>query len=99
MNPFRGVPFEKLHCRRDRHRRRQADKDVDMIGYSTGCESFYSLLARTPAKVRPQALSNLRAQHRFALFRREDTMMEGTDKRMHSFVSVETLPFSVRLSQ
>jgi hypothetical protein len=66
---------------------------MDMIRGSTYGQRLHSILPRDPTQVRPEPFPQMRCQDRFASFRREDTMMEGTGKRMHSFVPTGTLTF------
>src|SRR6266404_1532829 len=62
MNPFGGIALEKLHGLRDRHRRRQTQENVHMIGDSADRERLHSVLARDAAEVRPETFANLRRE-------------------------------------
>ena len=57
-----------------------------VIGDAPYGQDLHSILPRDTTQVRPEPFAQARNKDRLALFRREDTMMEGTGKRMHSFV-------------
>lgn len=85
VNPFRTISLHELHCLRDRKGRRQRQKNMEMIGYATGCKSTHLVFAGDPSEIRPESFADVRCKPRFASVGGKDAMEETMGERMHSW--------------
>ena len=85
MQPLRGIAFEKLDGFAHGKRCGNGNEDMHMILHATGDQQLHFILARDTAKVRPEALLNIRLDERAALLGGPHAMHQTTGEGMHGF--------------
>ena len=76
MHPTRGCTLDFPHCFRNRERRWERKKDMDVVLRSTNCEGFQAVFSRNASHISPQLGLDFRSDRFAPLFRGEDTVKQ-----------------------
>ncbi len=76
MHPARGCTFDCLHRRGYRERRRQREKNMNVVFHSTYAKRLHLVLACNAAHISPQSRLDIRDNRIAPLFGGEDTMKQ-----------------------